>query len=84
MHECVVYIPDSATSAMSLPCTCAMCPRIENIMKPAKILVPLFVMANKIESLKENTYETEINLKEPDSTQIKLKETHGGKERETQ
>lgn len=32
-----------------------MCPRIEKIMKPAKMLVPLLVRANKMESLKEIT-----------------------------
>lgn len=34
-------IPDSATSAMSTPCSCAMKPRTENIAKPDTKLVQL-------------------------------------------
>lgn len=45
-------IPASATSDMSLSCIFAMCPRIENMIKPANILVPLLAKAKIMLSLK--------------------------------
>lgn len=44
-------VPDSATSAMSTPCSCAMKPRTENIAKPDTKLVPLLRPPSSRQSL---------------------------------
>lgn len=44
-------VPDSATSAMSTPCSCAMKPRMENIAKPDTKLVALFRPPSSKQSL---------------------------------
>lgn len=52
-------VPDSATSAMSTPCSCAMKPRTENIAKPDTKLVPLLRPPSSKQSLC-HTYVMEV------------------------
>uniref|UniRef100_A0A0E9QAH6 Uncharacterized protein n=1 Tax=Anguilla anguilla TaxID=7936 RepID=A0A0E9QAH6_ANGAN len=43
--------PDSATSSMATPCSCAMNPSTEKTANPATTLVPLFSRHSHKESL---------------------------------
>lgn len=54
-------VPDSATSAMSTPCSCAMKPRTEKIAKPDTKLVPLFRHPSSKQSLCHTYVMEEIN-----------------------
>lgn len=55
-------IPELATVAMSLLSTCAMKPRVENMTKPAKTLVPQLISEIITASLEETNPTNEISL----------------------
>lgn len=67
-HHCYVHgwpltlVPDSATSAISTPCSCAMKPRTENIAKPDTKLVPLFRPPSSKQSLCHTYIMEDVNL----------------------
>lgn len=63
-HHCHFdhLVPDSATSAMSTPCSCAMKPRTENIAKPDTKLVPLFRPPSSKQSLCHTYIMEDVNL----------------------
>lgn len=50
-----LHSPDSATSAMGTPCSCAMKPRMEKMAKPATKLVPLLRKHRATQSLGEGS-----------------------------
>lgn len=47
----ITYSPDSATSEIGTPCSCAIKPRMEKMAKPATKLVPLFKKQRAMQSL---------------------------------
>lgn len=55
-------IPELATVAMSLLSTCAMKPRVENMTKPAKTLVPQLISEIITASLEEANPTNKISL----------------------
>ena len=61
-------IPDSATSAMSTPCSCAMKPRMEKIAKPDTKLVPLFRHPSSIQSLCYTYVREQVNSQHKEAT----------------